>query len=104
MGGFEEVQLDKERRADSYIKDSKFIQMEQSSAGSTQWKILGGSIPKSQFVFAVQVILIYIIVITSVVNLTINVDESQSKIWIILLSSCLGYILPNPTIKKNAPI
>ena len=99
MGGFEEVQLDKERRADIYIKDS-----EMNHSGSTQWKLLGGSIPKSQFVFAVQVVLIYIIVITSVVNLTINADESLSKIWIVLLSSCLGYLLPNPTIKKNAII
>jgi hypothetical protein len=28
-------------------------------------------------------------------------SDSDSKIWIILLSSCLGYILPSPKLKQD---
>lgn len=64
------------------------------------WKVFNHSVPKSEVVFFVQVILIYIIVIVSVVNLTIN-KQDEGKLWTVLLSSCLGYILPNPTLKKR---
>jgi hypothetical protein len=65
----------------------------------TQWHVWGlGRYPKSEIVFFVQVFLIYIVVITSIVNLTLNKDEG--KLWTALLSSSLGYILPNPSLKK----
>ena len=70
------------------------------SETSSEWKVFGHSMPKSEIVFFVQVILIYIVVITSIVNLTINKDEG--KLWTALLSSSLGYILPNPTLKKRS--
>lgn len=61
----------------------------------------GHRLPKSEIVFFVQVILIYIVVITSIVNLTIN--QGEGKLWTALLSSCLGYILPNPSLKRRQP-
>lgn len=72
------------------------------SNGNHQWTIplTGKKMPKSEFVFFVQVLLIYIVVITSIVNLTINGDEG--KLWTALLSSSLGYLLPNPSLKKRA--
>lgn len=73
-----------------------------SDTGSnTQWTVplVGTKLPKSEFVFFVQVFLIYIVVITSIVNLTINGDEG--KLWTALLSSSLGYLLPNPSLKAR---
>jgi hypothetical protein len=61
---------------------------------------MGRVVPKSEIVFCAQVILIYIVVVTAIVNLSINTEE-HGKIWVILLSSCLGYLLPNPSLKKN---
>jgi len=72
---------------------------ERKSEISTQWPILGRKLPKSQIVFLVQVVLIYIVVIVSIVNLSLNKDEG--KLWTALLSSALGYILPSPSLKQQ---
>ena len=75
--------------------------MDASESGSdkSSWHILGRSIPKQEVVYFCQVILIYIVVIVCVVNLTLQRDEG--KVWTALLSSCLGYLLPNPSIKNT---
>lgn len=64
---------------------------------STHWRIWGSKLPKQEIVYFCQVFLVYIVVITCITNLTLGRDEG--KIWIALLSSCLGYLLPNPSIK-----
>ena len=63
------------------------------------WCCSGHDIPKAQLVFFCQVILVYIVVIVCIVNLTIGVNDNQ--IWIILLSSSLGYLLPSPSVKNE---
>ena len=66
---------------------------------SDSWRFLGKSVSKSEVVFCTQVILLYIVVITCIVNLSIQ--NGDSNLWTALLSSSLGYILPNPTLKKK---
>jgi hypothetical protein len=51
--------------------------------------------------FFVQVAVILIVVITSIVNLTL--ERGNTNLWTALLSSCLGYILPNPKIGTVKP-
>ena len=68
------------------------------SDSSHHWNIFGHTMPKSEIVFFMQVFLIYIVVFASIVNLTLYKDEG--KLWTALLSSALGYLLPNPTLKK----
>jgi hypothetical protein len=70
-----------------------------SSRSSTKWHFFGRLLPRSEIVFFAQVILVYIVVIVSIVNLTIGSDED--KLWIALLSSSIGYILPSPSLKLN---
>jgi hypothetical protein len=48
-------------------------------------------------VFTVQIALIFITVVTSLVNLSIN--NGNQNMWMIFLTSCLGYSLPNPKLK-----
>ena len=67
---------------------------------STIWEVFGKNIPRSEIVFFSQVILIYIVVITCIINLTRSEDKAQ--IWTALLSACLGYLLPNPTLKLKS--
>ena len=43
--------------------------------------------------------MIYTVVITCILNLSLTKDNSN--LWTALLSSCLGYILPSPSIKTN---
>ena len=71
-----------------------------SSSHTTIWEIFGKHMPKSEIVFFSQVVLIYIVVITCIINLTRS--EEKAQLWTALLSCCLGYLLPNPTLNiKN---
>ena len=54
---------------------------------------------KSLVKYSCQMIILVIVIIASVVNLSLNQDEKG--IWLPLLCSTLGYILPNPSIKKK---
>ena len=69
-----------------------------SSSDSHRWLFLGNKIPKTEIVFFAQVILVYVVVITSLVNISIG---SPQEFWIVLLTSCLGYLMPNPSLKTN---
>ena len=62
------------------------------------WKVCGREVPRSELVFFSQVIIIYIVVCLCLFNLTTGRDDSN--LWSALLSGCMGYLLPNPTIKK----
>ena len=55
---------------------------------------------RNVIVFLVQIFLIYVVIITSIINLIIC--SNCKPIWIWLLSSCLGYILPSPQLKYNS--
>lgn len=75
-----------------------------TSAGSTvsqnsrNYHMLGAKFPKQEVVFFCQVLLIYGVVITSLVNISLG---STHELWIALLTSCLGYLLPSPTLKHK---
>ena len=69
------------------------------SARTSNWNVLGKQFPKNEVVFFCQVFILYVVIITSIVNLSLQRDNGQ--LWIALLSSCLGYLLPNPSIKRQ---
>ena len=71
-----------------------------SSSNRSKWGICCSKIkfPKQEIVFFTQVILIYVVIIFALVNISLG---TQGKVWYLLLTSCLGYMLPNPKIKKN---
>jgi hypothetical protein len=64
---------------------------------SRNWTFGNHSVPKSMIVFFSQVILIYVVVALALFNIT--TDRGYLNLWISLLSGCLGYLLPNPTLK-----
>ena len=64
-----------------------------------EWKIFGRRMPKSEAVFFSQTIVIYIVILTCIVNL--SCDNGSSSLWTALLSSSIGYILPNPSLKTH---
>lgn len=67
---------------------------------TTWWNFFGQRLPRSEIVFFCQMILIYVIVGVSLYNLSTDHSESD-KLWIALLGSCLGYVLPNPSIDRR---
>jgi hypothetical protein len=73
-------------------------EIERQESHSNRWKFCGRDVPRSELVFFSQVILIYVVVCLCLFNLTTN--RGDSNLWSALLSGCLGYLLPNPTIKR----
>ena len=66
---------------------------------STPWHLFGTACPKEEIVFLCQVVVLYTVILISIYNLTIG--HGDSNLWTALLSSSLGYLLPNPTLRRN---
>lgn len=65
------------------------------------WNIFGKRIPRGEIVFVCQMIVIYAVIGVSLFILTRGTDTADKQLWIALLSSCLGYLLPNPRIDRS---
>ena len=72
---------------------------EDNASNSDRWHLLGTRVPKAEIVYFCQMIIVYTIIITSVINLSLQ--NGSSELWIALLSSNIGYVLPNPKLKKR---
>lgn len=77
--------------------------MEQNSLSVSSerevWNLFGRSIPKLEVVFFSQTFALYLVILVCLINLSLNVDKSE--LWCSLLSSSIGYLLPNPSLKRN---
>lgn len=62
------------------------------------WKFCNKiTLPRSEVVFFTQMVAVMLIIVISSVKLGFYSNKCEDKnIWIILLSSTVGYILPNP--------
>ena len=65
---------------------------------SDKWHLLGTHVPQAEIFYFCQMIMVYIIIITSIINL--SVQNGSTELWVSLLSSSIGYALPNPRLKK----
>ena len=63
------------------------------------WHMFGRRVPRSEIVFCCQTLLVYVVVVTSLVNITLS--NGPLNLWIALLSSGLGYLLPHPSLDKT---
>ena len=66
--------------------------------GTDGWHIFGTECPKEEIVFLCQIVILYTVIVLSIYNLTVAHDDST--LWTALLSSSLGYLLPNPSLKR----
>ena len=71
---------------------------EVDAKATDSWHIFGRECPKEEIVFLCQVIILYTVIVVSIYNLTVAHDDST--LWTALLSSSLGYLLPNPSLKR----
>ena len=95
------VELDEMSEDDrtSFIVLRRPQQQQQQQRGTRLWKVFGRHRPRSEIVFFCQTFLIYVVVVTSLVNLTLK--NGPINLWIALLGSCLGYLLPHPSIDQR---
>lgn len=70
-----------------------------SATKITFWNIFGHSLPRKEIVYFSQITLVYIVTIFCIINLTLYDEKTQ--LWTALLSGCLGYILPSPTLDSK---
>ncbi len=72
-----------------------------SSTGSTQttWRFMGRDVPKGEIVYFCQMLIILTLVVASLVNISLR--NGNTELWITLLSSSAGYVLPSPSISKG---
>ena len=73
--------------------------VEDTGSTSKRWVLFGSSCPKAEIVFFCQVVVLYTVIVVSIYNLTKT--DANSNLWTALLSSCLGYLLPNPSMKRD---
>ena len=71
------------------------------SLDETQWDVMGKAFPRSEIKYFAQVFIIYIVIITCLVNLSLGTSD-LNNLWVSLLSSCIGYMLPSPHIRKTS--
>lgn len=71
-----------------------------SSRSEKMCSIMGSKFPKSEIVYLLQAILVYLVAISCIANLSLNKD-SNTELWLSLLCSSLGYLLPAPKIRKS---
>ena len=86
----------------NFLTESALSTMAEDDLGSMEtnrWVLFGNKIPKEEIVYFCQVVIVYVVVITSIVNLSL--ENGSSELWISLLSSAIGYILPNPSLRKS---
>ena len=63
------------------------------------WHLFGTECPKEEIVFLCQVVILYTEIVVSIYNRTVG--HGDSTLWTALLSSSLGYRLPNPSMKRE---
>jgi hypothetical protein len=68
----------------------------EGSRNSEKWVLGGKVLPRGEIVFFCQMVILFIVIVTSIINLSLG---AQSELWLILLSTSLGAILPNPNLK-----
>ena len=72
----------------------------EKTTGARNW--FGKILPRPEIVFVCQMVVIYSVIAVSLFNLTRgDADAPEGKVWIALMSSCLGYMLPNPKLHKQ---
>jgi hypothetical protein len=72
----------------------------QACVHSDHWISCCGHVPKNQVVFITQVVIAYIVIIVSLVNITFSTENTC--LWATLSSGTIGYLLPSPSISYEA--
>ena len=65
-----------------------------------RWSFFGHKAPKAQITYICQVIILYVVIITSIINLSIKEKDGKETLWVSLLCSVMGYLLPAPDYKS----
>ena len=82
------------------MKSQKFINLR--LVADEKWKCFGYSIPKQEVLFFSQICALYIIITVALINITLK--NGDINLWLNLLTGSIGYLLPNPSLKKETTV
>jgi steroid 5-alpha reductase family enzyme len=60
------------------------------------WIFFHKRIPRSEVIFIIQAILIFFLALASVISLFLSRSCEETTVWVGILSSSVGYMLPAP--------
>ena len=63
------------------------------------WHLFGTECLKEEIVFFCQVIILYTVIVVSIYHLTVG--HGDSTLWTALLSSSLGFLSRDPSLKRK---
>ena len=80
---------------DAVVQENYF---EKESSSKSSWKFCNQTtLPSSEVVFFMQMFVILLLISLCIVKLTVlKPNCEETSFWISILSSLVGYILPNP--------
>ena len=81
-------------------KDDEVEEGEEEQEDRNAWYLFGRVLPKNEVIFVCQVVILYVVIVTCIVNLSLK--NGDSNLWTALLSSSLGIMLPQPTLSSTA--
>ena len=56
---------------------------------------------KNFVVYLVQLVILSIVIGVALLNLSLGWHKENKDMWVAMLSSCIGYMLPSPTYKRK---
>ena len=98
------INMEKEGMSDSQPNTPEMetlidVHQNDTQSNGERWHCLGTRVPRAEIVYFCQMIVVYIVIITSIINL--SMENGSKDLWISLLSSSIGYALPSPNLKKQ---
>ena len=60
------------------------------------WKLFGRTYIRSVFIFLSQIFVIVLMLVCAVVQIMLSTTCEETILWVAILSSTVGYILPSP--------
>ena len=82
-------------QVDAVVEENYF---EKESSSKSSWKFCNQTtLPRSEVVFFLQMFVILLLISHCIVKLTVlKPNCEETSVWIFILSSLVGYLLPNP--------
>ena len=98
------INMEKEGMSDSQPNTPEMetlidVHQNDTQSNGGKWHCLSTRVPRTEIVYFCQMTVVYIVIITSIINL--SMDNESKDLWISLLSSSIGYALPSPNLKKQ---
>ena len=78
------------------VVHTKEIIFDDNNEERQPWNVCGRKCSRSASLFIIQSSVVLILIVTSVVSILLSSSCEETTVWVAILSSVVGYILPNP--------